>query len=61
MTLIGAGLSHRTSPIEERERFALSTLELPAAMAHLRLLRGPSPYCTRNIFWIIPISFSTGA
>ena len=32
MTLIAAGISHRTAPVEERERFALSEDELPAAL-----------------------------
>ena len=57
MTLIGAGLSHRTSPIEERERFALSTLELPAAMAHFGAAFGHTVIlstCNRTEIYVHP-------
>ena len=59
MTLIGAGLSHRTSPIEERERFALSTLELPAAMAHFGAAFGHTVIlstCNRTEIYVHPAS-----
>ncbi len=34
MTLIAAGLSHATTPVEDRERFAIGSHELPEAMHH---------------------------
>lgn len=36
MSVVVIGLSHRTSPVEVRERFAFAEAEIPAAMAELR-------------------------
>jgi len=36
MSVVVIGLSHRTSPVEVRERFAFKEPEIPAAMAELR-------------------------
>ena len=36
MTLIAAGISYRTASVAGRERLALSSIELPAALASLR-------------------------
>lgn len=36
MSVVVIGLSHRTSPVEVRERFAFAEAEIPAAVAELR-------------------------
>lgn len=36
MTLIGAGISHRTAAVEDRERFAVSSDDVPRVLEHYR-------------------------
>ena len=40
MSLIAAGISHQTAPVEERERLAIGPEELPDLLAHFRRLYG---------------------
>ena len=40
MSLIAAGVSHQTAPVEERERLAIGPEELPDLLAHFRRLYG---------------------
>ncbi|HJN91967.1 MAG TPA: glutamyl-tRNA reductase [Dehalococcoidia bacterium] len=57
MTLIAAGLSHQTAPVEDRERFAIGGDELPDAMRHFHKMFGHSAIlstCNRTEIYVNP-------
>ncbi len=57
MSLIAAGLSHRTARVEEREPFALSSAELPEAVQHFARTFGNGVIlstCNRTEIYVHP-------
>jgi glutamyl-tRNA reductase len=59
MTLAVLGMSHKTAPLDERERFAVGSDELPAVLALVRALPSVAEAvllstCNRVEAWVVP-------